>query len=193
MWCNDGQCSCSCRGLGRCTASAVSRSATARCGFATMCERSLQTRRSLLHGQAYGAAGLDEEIWALKDVSFEVKHGEVVAIIGATARQEHGCQDPLGITEPPRAYADVYRRRVLLEGAPASTRINGPREHYLNGAILGMGRDEMTQVRRDCGLCEVEPFPTRRQHYSTHGATAWLCCRCAPGAGDSRLTRCWRG
>jgi hypothetical protein len=59
--------------------------------YATGHSQPLQTRDSLLHGQAYGAAGLKETIWALKDVSFEVKHGEVVALSDAMAPARARC------------------------------------------------------------------------------------------------------
>ncbi|MCB0081238.1 MAG: ATP-binding cassette domain-containing protein, partial [Caldilineaceae bacterium] len=42
----------------------------------------IRRARSLLSGHSTGAADLHEEIWALKDVSFTINHGEVVGLIG---------------------------------------------------------------------------------------------------------------
>ena len=48
----------------------------------TLSRRPHQSARNLLRGEAYGAAGMKETIWALKDVSFEVKRCFVMGIIG---------------------------------------------------------------------------------------------------------------
>ena len=126
----------------------------------------------LLSGQAYGAAGLQEEIWALKDVTFDVKHGEVVGIIGRNGAGKSTLLKVLSrITEPTEGSVDLYGRvAALLEvGTGFHMELTGRENIYLNGAILGMKRKEIDRKFDEIvDFAGVERFiDTPVKHYSS--------------------------
>ena len=126
----------------------------------------------LLQGQPYGAAELDEEIWALRDVSFEVRRGEVVGLIGGNGAGKTTLLKILSrITEPTEGQAEI-RGRVgsLLEvGTGFHQELTGGENIYLNGAILGMKRGEIDRKFDEIvAFAEVEKFiNTPVKHYSS--------------------------
>jgi lipopolysaccharide transport system ATP-binding protein len=126
----------------------------------------------LLRGQATGASELDETIWALKDVSFEVKQGEVIGIIGRNGAGKSTLLKILSrITEPTTGFAEIHGRvgSLLEVGTGFHSELTGMENIYLNGAILGMRRKEIDKKFDEIvSFAEVEKFLyTPVKHYSS--------------------------
>jgi lipopolysaccharide transport system ATP-binding protein len=103
-----------------------------------------------------------EEFWALKDVSFEVKEGSVVGIIGRNGAGKSTLLKILSRITDPSAGRVLLRGRVgsLLEvGTGFHPELTGRENIFLNGAILGMTRREISRKFDEIvTFAEVERF-----------------------------------
>jgi lipopolysaccharide transport system ATP-binding protein len=111
-------------------------------------------------------------IWALKDVSFEVRQGEVVGIIGRNGAGKSTLLKILSrITKPTQGRAEIHGRvgSLLEVGTGFHSELTGRENIYLNGAILGMRKTEIQRKFDEMvAFAEVEKFiDTPLKHYSS--------------------------
>ena len=122
--------------------------------------------------KASTADGDPTQIWALQNVSFEVRQGDVVGIIGRNGAGKTTLLKVLArVTKPTRGFVDVRGRMgSLLEvGTGFHPELTGRENVFLSGAVLGMSKAEIQRKFDEIvAFAEVEKFiDTPLKHYSS--------------------------
>jgi ABC-type polysaccharide/polyol phosphate transport system ATPase subunit len=125
----------------------------------------------------------EETFWAQKDVSLEIREGEVLGLIGRNGAGKTTLLKILSrITRPTTGRAEIYGRvgSLLEVGTGFHPELTGRENTLLSGAILGMGKREITRKFDEIGaFAELEKFIDTLVKHHSRGMYVRLACAVA--------------
>ncbi len=130
--------------------------------IADACIAPFKKIKSAIKGEHAVISGLEKTLWALQEISFEVKVGEVLGIVGHNGSGKSTLLKILSkITRPTHGQATLYGRlgSLLEVGTGFHPDLTGRENIFLNGAILGMKRKEIIrQFDEIVAFAEIDQF-----------------------------------